>query len=80
MPIYQLLRSKAITGYGKLGKVRALSRMYVGSFSFAVQRAVHCVGGFPCRRWNTRFVYIPGGRYANTVVQKTTCFVQFRSR
>lgn len=28
MPIYQLLRSKAITGFGKLGKVRALS-MYV---------------------------------------------------
>lgn len=23
MPIYQLLRSKAITGFGKLGKVRA---------------------------------------------------------
>lgn len=47
MPIYQLLRSKAVTGFGKLGKVRALSRSYVAHLlNFAgawLARRAQCV-------------------------------------
>lgn len=52
MPIYELLRSKAITGFGKLGKVRALSLR--ASHLSAGDTAARRVLVPPYKRWTTR--------------------------